>query len=667
MFKTASSGIILKVPKISTSMFKSSLIMLLLTLGFASFIAVDGDTGINYYELNSGKSLTEQPFHGHGGEQLKIAVSAGLTEEIMNSENVNSLYLNVRYYDLYFEVDPANDHFRSVQNITIFTRSLSDTISFYLHSDLVINDVKIWDNETSEVRIDNWKMDYEDLIDGTVGMKFAKVEINLHNFITFSSEYYIHIDYSIQPEAIADDVGEELCRFTVSKKGTRGLGWLSGLVPMFTNGNDYAAPHSIEIKHPSDESCIATGKRVSTVEDGDYSIVKYISNRSTAPSFSVAAYKIMKMTQNNITVEFFYFEGEAISEGIINTLIQGINLFTDYLGDTGDRNYQFGFVEVDDSLTGGTSRGDTIFMRTGRYKNLDTDLRDQVLMITFLFHEIAHNWNGFVQGSTWSGNDYFLWYQEGGANFLATWACERIMGAEAANLYRKFNLERYDRFKGYDSKYNLRTIPNIFLSELSDIAVAYEYGGIVWEQLLLKLGEESLFKGLSDFTKDYWINDERNGMVTIYDLFEAFDKFTQIDVESYLDQWGIRNSIIELMISDTHSEKRDSSYQTTVEVNMVADWDYEIFTSLGYKTDTGMNLIDVHFTESGKHVIKFTSEQEPESIEIDPEYRVPRKGVYDPPSDSPIPGLILLTGVVILGYTIIKRRKVSFRKQSNSE
>ncbi len=133
--------------------------------------------------------------------------SASLT---IDNTSIANLRLKVLYYELYFDIDPVNDHFRSIQNITIFSLTDSDAISFYLHSDLVINDIKIWDNETNDVLIDSWEMDYNSLTQWDAGMEFALVEVNLNNLIDHTREYYIHLDYSIKPEAIADDVGEEL-------------------------------------------------------------------------------------------------------------------------------------------------------------------------------------------------------------------------------------------------------------------------------------------------------------------------------------------------------------------------------------------------------------------------------------------------------------------------
>ena len=591
----------------------------------------------------------------------------------VNNTSIVDYEFDVLYYELYFDIDPVNDHFRSVQNITIFTLTNINSISFYLHSDLVLNDMKVWDNETNDVLIDSWEMDYNHLTEWHSGMKFALVEVNLHDYTDYNCEYWIHLDYSLKPEAIADDVGEELLRFTVSEKGTRALGWPSGIIPVFVNGIGYAVPHCIEIKHPNDMMCIATGTRISMIEEGDYIIETYSSNRtqSTAPSFSCDAYKIITMTQNNITLEFFYFEGEAISEEILNIILQGILLFTNTIGDIGDRHYQIGYVEVEDSFVGGTSRRDTIFIRTGIeiYKNFKTDLKDKVLLVTNLLHEIAHNWNGFVRGESWRDNKYFLWYQEGGANFLASWACEMTMGAEAASIYRKYNLERYEKHKGYDSSFNLKNVQ--FTNEMSDVVVAYEYAGLVWEQLFLKLGNETFFKGLAEFTQNYWINDKWNGLVTISNLFDSFEKYTEINVEGFLDQWGTHNAKINLLITNTHTEKEGNFYETTVEINVITDRDYEIFTSIGYNTDLGLNLVGVHITESGKHTINFTSEQEPKSIKIDPEYRVPRLGVYNPIYDIDIDfdfdldhpvfrfvvSLFLLTVITIFVYIIIRKRR----------
>jgi hypothetical protein len=189
--------------------------------------------------------------------------------------------------------------------------------------------------------------------------------------------------------------------------------------------------------------------------------------------------------------------------------------------------------------------------------------------------------------------------------------------------------------------------------------IAYEYAGMVWEQVLLKLGNETVFNGLSDFVHNFWINESWTGAVSINDLFNSFEKYTEIDVEEYLEQWGITNPKIELYIIDTHTEKVGERFETTVEINVVADRDYEIFTSIGYDINSKQELVNVNFTKSGKQIVSFTTDAKPNSIQIDPEYRVPRVGVLIIDDEDQIVfylvGITILLILAVIGLRFIKK------------
>lgn len=575
----------------------------------------------------------------------------------------DSQQLEVSFYEIFFDLDAANSIFNSIQNISIFTVSSIDSLSFYLHSDLIINEIKIWDAYINEVSIDTWQTDYDQIIPAQAGMEFVETRVDLTTNLPPYEQYYLHLKYSIKPEAISVDLQDEMFRFVVSEKGTRGLAWPSGLVPLMIYSNRYANPHSITIKHPKDQSCLVSGNQISTIQEGDYIIDSYLSQplQPTAPSFACDNYQVISLAKDNISVEFLYTEDEVITQEILEIMIDTIILFQNQLGDTGDRQYQFGYVDVEKSRIGGTIRRNTFFMRSGDQRDFDTNLKDMVLFITPLLHEISHNWNGFVLTDSWIGNDYFLWYQEGGANFLASWACEMVMGPEAASIYRKYNLERYDENKGYNSQYILKTIPYWSLDEISDVMIAYEYAGMIWEQLALKIGIENVISGLSDFVKKYWINEDWTGFVTINDLFDSLEKFTEIDVETYLDQWVTTNPVIKLQITDTHSEKVGSVYNNTVEINVESDKNFEILTSIGYKINSVNHLIDINFTKSGKQTISFTTDVIPDSIVIDPEYRVPRIGIVNSTEDDTlvvyIVGASLVAILIIFSFRFIRKRR----------
>jgi hypothetical protein len=63
-----------------------------------------------------------------------------------------------------------------------------------------------------------------------------------------------------------------------------------------------------------------------------------------------------------------------------------------------------------------------------------------------------------------------------------------------------------------------------------------------------------------------------------------------------------------------------------VEVTVDADRDYELFTSIGYRTASQQEMvtIDLHLTRRGAYKIAFESDVRPVFIQIDPAYRVPQ-------------------------------------------
>ena len=569
----------------------------------------------------------------------------------------------ILFYDLYFDIDAERGIFNSHQNITFRTLTSVSSLTFLIHSDITIAEVKILDDTNNTIPIQRWNTDYIDKIDAYFDMQFISTTVAISSPLQYLKLYKLNIEYSFNSNAIVDSVGTHMLQTVVSTDGIRGLGWPSGLIPIISQENRYASHHTITIRHPDNQLCMASGNKVSEVEDENYLIESFTSLRfkPTSPSFSCDNYQVSSKTKDNVTVEFYYFQNEDFPLELLDNLLDAVVLFKSVLGDTGDTHFQFGFVDVNDQQIGGTSRGNVIFMRPADLSKIVSNYKDKILFVANLYHEIAHNWNGFVLGDDWLTNKYFLWYQEGGANFLASWALDNVIGIDAGNVYRKNNLVRYDQFKGYSSKYNLRTIPYQLLSDLPDVAIAYEYAGEVWEQLSLKIGHEALFNGLSDFLNTYWINQNSTQPVIIEYLFNSFEQYTDVEVEQYMDQWGLNNPQIQLHIVGTRTQKKGDEYETKVTTEVKSEKDFEIFTSIEYSVGNDIKSLDIQFTSSGLYSILLTTTQKPSNFVIDPDYRVPRIGAYSEKDDTLIniilrgSILIILFALILLIYKKIKR------------
>jgi hypothetical protein len=108
-------------------------------------------------------------------------------------------------------------------------------------------------------------------------------------------------------------------------------------------------------------------------------------------------------------------------------------------------------------------------------------------------------------------------------------------------------------------------------------------------------------------------------------------KFTEVDVATYLEQWTRHNARINLSVREVAIQPVNGGFEVQVELEADADRDYELSTALGYKTSTeeDWHLIDLHLVRRGQYRIKFESDERPLEIQIDPEYRVPQIDLDD--------------------------------------
>jgi hypothetical protein len=235
-------------------------------------------------------------------------------------------------------------------------------------------------------------------------------------------------------------------------------------------------------------------------------------------------------------------------------------------------------------------------------------------------HEEFKSWNGFKGGSSGSLID---WWSEGGASFMSAWAGETLWGNEYGRMARTQYLTGLNQVLGYQAsgtfeKTNASIGKN---AEQSQWNLASDYGALVWEQLRRLMGDAALQAGVTEF-----IQQSAQHKGTVAGLIQILQRHTQADVTAFLKQWTSRNARIDLTIRQVTLQTDGSQYEATVTINVLADQDYEFFTSLGYTTDASdeLTLVPVHITRQGNSIVKFSSPHRPISFQIDPEVYVPQ-------------------------------------------
>ncbi len=380
----------------------------------------------------------------------------------------------------------------------------------------------------------------------------------------------------------------------------------------------FSAPFDITIKYPKDQSACLPGLLILKTDEGNYTVEHYRSETENIPVFAVSNYKKISREKDGFGIEFYLYPHQSVDGKTIDQISEIIQLYVTTFGDNGTSSYKFATVGENPSrLLGGENKGNAIYYPEEFFSK---DLSEQSAFLSFLSsnsHEIYHNWNLFYSGVRGILSE---WFGEGGANFIAAWAIEKVVGVNEGAIVRESYLVDYLKREGHKAAETLAMASKI--SGDRSRALMYDFGAFVWEQLRQKIGEKALIDGLAKFYEKYPFQ-----VRTIDDFFACLQENTEVDVRGYMDQWINYNTKIGLSIVEVDYEKTGSMGTCEVSVQISADRDYELFTELGYRfaDESDWNIIPLHFKkQGGKDKISFDCESEPVMIQLDPFYRIPR-------------------------------------------
>lgn len=546
---------------------------------------------------------------------LSIAACANLE----TTEKVVTYDFEVSSYDLSYEIDAEKKIFKSTQEIGIINGSENrvNHIYFLLHPDLLIDSIAVLDSKGRTLRVRGWELlETQQIYLNTLQI----VQVRTSKRIAPGREYRFRLVYHMRPEAFKDSLNQEdhILELTLCAESSYAIGPTSGHNALFNR--NITAPFSMTVKYPEGYYCCAPGNLVSSEERAGQMIETYQSKTPKLPTFSCAPYEKNVRRVGEITYEFYLYPGQPFVEEMASIVAKIVQLYTTSFGDPGTDTYRFANVGVQGSSfpPGWESKGNAIYLTdlTTRYYTLDDFAKE--MFMGMVAHELFHNWNLFTVN--WTGM-LMNWFEEGGANFVAGWAVEQLFGEDFAIAGRVHFAESYDGgqgFRGYDAE---GTLESVYKNDMSSLMLMYYYGALVWEQLRQKVGDEAMFAGLADFFGKYAFKS-----VTYQDFLQCLQTKTDIHVEAYLNQWIKNNARIDLAIGDVNVQEMNEFYTTEVEIVVDSDQYYELFTSIGYKTELQDELVsmDVHIIQQGTHKVTFESSGRPSFIQVDPACRVPQ-------------------------------------------
>lgn len=322
-----------------------------------------------------------------------------------------------------------------------------------------------------------------------------------------------------------------------------------------------------------------------------------------------------------LQIELFTPAHLDLSSEMVTTASQILLMYQELFGQPAADSFRVVFPDFHNDIGGGESNGNIVFLADIQpFLQYDDDEQAKDMFAHLIAHEGYHLWNTW--GLNWEGI-LAEWWIEGGANFMASWTKEILFGDELGAINRLRYITGYIEQEAYLHKNNLVSLDD---SWFDDWALVYDYGALVWEQLRQKIGDDAMKAGLHDFYETYG-----NQNVNIYDFIKCMEKYTEVDMAAFLEQWTQHNAMINLILLDVIIQEVAEVYEVEALLEIDSDRDYELFTALGYKTSKSddWQLIDLHFEESGRYKIIFSSKEKPQEIKIDPEYRVPQINLDD--------------------------------------
>jgi len=509
-------------------------------------------------------------------------------------------------------LDPERGEYRSSQDVLIKNTSdtAADSIAFNSHPSLAIVDLSVSDDKGTGIAVGPPQVRggatvFRDYV-------FDVIEVDLRTSVKPGETVIFHIEYELKADG-ALDAPRDMYEFTVSPQACYSV--YIGCNPLF--GSPSGAPYEMTVRYPKDYMLCVPGELVaSTMVDGEH-VDTYRSPAPLQPSFACARYRKVVKSDKRVTLEYYLYPQEEFDDEMARITFEILSLYTGSFGSRGADIYRYATVgPVNASFPSGENKGATNFVTDFAAREFDAESPDGLLSyFRLMSHELYHKWN--LGDVTWADSRLFEWFGEGGANFVSAWAAERIVGLDAGAKIRRRYSEGVVRSECQQLDV---TLENVTKTGGAEDHLLYNYGALIWEQLRQRLGDEAFWAGLSDFYAKY-----AGRQVLAEDLLACLQARTPVNVAAYLEQFTQHNARIDLSIGKVVTSAEADRWVSTVEILVESDRDYELTTSIGVRSADGeTETTPIKLTGGGNHSFVVTSSAQPETVVVDPHFRVPQ-------------------------------------------
>lgn len=441
----------------------------------------------------------------------------------------------------------------------------------------------------------------------------------------------LQLRYSGEIHHPIKQVGDEYARGFSQSPGivdARGV-YLAGSsywVPSF--GEEYLT-YELAVTSPAGWRSVSQGGRVASSDGDDGHRDRWVVTTPTEEVFVIAAaFREYEYDVGAVkAMAFLRQPDDALANKYLETTAQYLEMYRNMLGPY--PYSKFALVEN--------------FWETGYGMPSFTLLGEQIIRFPFILHssyphELLHNWWGngvFVDFTT--GN-----WCEGLTAYMADHlvAEQRGQGAD----YRRAILQRYTDYVTPINDFPLKDFRS--RNSASSEAVGYGKSAMTWDMLRNLVGDEAFIKGFQRFYRD-----NRYRRASFDDIRLAFEAVSGKDLKAFFSQWVDRSGAPVIAVDGVAAEKARGGYRLDFTLKQEQAGDaFGLQVPVAVYSAGGVTQHSVEMTGK-EQSFSLALEQEPQRIEIDPQFNLFRKLHYTeiPPSLSKAFGAEKVTLVLPAG------------------
>ena len=373
------------------------------------------------------------------------------------------------------------------------------------------------------------------------------IKIKLDKEYTKDEEYKVFIQYTAQPNKIANEGGKAITDdkglYYINADGSIPnkpvQAWTQGETqqssswfPTIDSPNQKTS-EEISITVPEKFVTLSNGTLTSKVNNGDGTRTdNWRQTQKHAPYLffmGVGDFAVVEDSWKGRPVNYYVeHEYEDVAKDIFGLTPEMISFYSERFG------YEFPWdkysqIAIRDFVSG-AMENTTAVSHMERSQQKKGQLVDQNIWENVIAHELAHHWFGdLVTTESWPN----LTVNESFANYSEYLWLEHKYGKDYADAHRLEDLQGYLSGNNFDKnlvRFNIHSNDEMF------DAVTYNKGGYILHMLRSYLGDDAFFESLK-----YYLNTHEFGKAEAQELRLAFEHVSGKDLNWFFNQWYYGN------------------------------------------------------------------------------------------------------------------------------